>query len=239
MPMETDDQTKQSSNPTLTALDKTQDNFESVLLLLLQGYTTQRYPDNSSILVGAPISGEALDTLSPDQLIEQLFSPYQATTVNPLASDLEEEDSRKSPTPLWSPASGARGTITPQQLQVLQSQVNELLQSQHITLPADLSPEQQQQLIQMLLLRQLQAQQVGGNISVKDAAVSMNQLLMSAEEQPQPVPKDTGSKGKEASETSGPLGGNEVTEKKTATQAQSKKVRTVCVCVYGGGGTVS
>ena len=276
--METDDQTKQSSNPTLptlTALDKTQDNFESLLLLLLQAYTTQRYPDNPSILGGAPISGEALDTLSPEQItalitsnsvnyevIQQILAQQKGRvgrlgsplhdqnntlTLNPLAAEeVQQVDSRKSPTPLRSPASGGTNPqliqITPQQLQVLQSQVNELLQSQHITLPADLSPEQQQQLIQTLLLRQLQVQQVGGAISVKDASMSMNQLLMSAGKQPQPVPKDTatavadGSKGEEAGETSGPLSGNEVTEKKTATEAQSKKVRTVCVCVCVGGG---
>lgn len=268
--METDHQNQQSSSPTLptlTALDKTQDNFESLLLLLLQAYTTQRYPDNPSILGGAPISGEALDTLSPEQItalitsnsvnyeviqqilaqqkgrVGRLGSPLQdqnnTLNLNPSgAEEVEREDSSKSPTPLRSPASSGTNPqlvqITPQQLQVLQSQVNELLQSQHITLPADLSPEQQQQLIQTLLLRQLQVQQVGGAISVKDASMSMNQLLLSAGKQPQPLPKDTATaaagvrKDEEASETSGPVGDGEGAEK-TTTEAQSKKV-IFCMC---------
>lgn len=262
------------SLPILTSLDKTHDNFESLLLLLLQAYTTQHCPGKPSILGGAPISGEALDTLSPEQItalitsnsvnyevIQQILaqqkgrsgrlgSPLQdqnnALTLNSLA---EEVDSRKSPTPLHSPSSTANSNpqliqITPQQLQVLQSQVNELLQSQHITLPADLSPEQQQQLIQTLLLRQLQAQQSGGAISVKDASQSINQLLSSSGQGKQTEGKCVattvahGRKSEETSEMSGPPNGSgekaKEVEGMSTLGAQSKKVSRV----FAGSGTV-
>ena len=216
-----------SASPALTPLNRTQDNFESLLLLLLQAYTTLNFPGNPSILGGAPISGEALDTLSPEQVtalitsnsvnyevIQQILaqqkgrrdgvrlqSPNRTLSVN-LAEEVRE-DSNKSPTPLRSPSSFPPAgmdsnqqlqqlvQITPQQLQLLQSQVNDLLQSQHISLPADLSPEQQQQLIQTLLIRQLHIQQQGGAISVKDASMSMNQLLSAGQEAGQSVGQGT------------------------------------------------
>ncbi len=198
-----------------------QDNFESLLLLLLQAYTTQNCPGNPSILGGAPISGEALDTLSPQQItalitsnsvnyevIQQILaqqkvrgkegarlqSPIQeqnrALTLNLSEEPQGDAATGSSPlcSPLLTPLAPDAGQqlqqlvqITPQQLKLLQTQVNELLLSQHVTLPSDLSPEQQQQLIQTLLLRQLQVQQsgVGESISVKDASVSMNKLLAS------------------------------------------------------------
>ena len=205
-------ESRDSVSPVLTPLDKTQDNFESLLLLLLQAYTTQNLPGSLSILGGAPISGEALDTLSPEQItalitsnsvnyevIQQILaqqknragrdcvrlpSPNRSLTLNLSSEEIGEESNSKGSTPLCSPALTpvADGNqqlqqliqITPQQLQLLQSQVNELLQSQHIALPADLSPDQQQQLIQTLLLRQLHIQQSSG---AKDASSSMNQLL--------------------------------------------------------------
>ena len=203
-----------STSPTLTALDKTQDNFETLLLCLLQAYTTRNQPGNLSILGGAPISGAALDTLSSEQItalitsnsvnyevIQQILaqqksragrdgmgllgSPNQEQNRSLTLNLAEMEDSGNSPTSLLSPAADTNQQlqqliqITPQQLKILQSQVNDLLQSQHIALPSDLSPEQQQQLIQTLLLRQLHLQQSGGggSISLKDASLSMNQLL--------------------------------------------------------------
>lgn len=204
-----------STSPTLTALDKTQDNFEALLLCLLQAYTTLNQPGNLSILGGAPISGAALDTLSSEQItalitsnsvnyevIQQILaqqksrpwrdgmgllgSPNQEQNRSLTLNLAEMEDSSSSPTSLLSPMTADANQqlqqliqITPQQLKILQSQVNELLQSQHTALPSDLSPQQQQQLIQTLLLRQLHLQQSGGggSISLKDASLSMNQLL--------------------------------------------------------------
>lgn len=205
-----------SNSPTLTALDKTHDNFEALLLCLLQAYTTRNQPGNLSILGGAPISGAALDTLSSEQItalitsnsvnyevIQQILaqqksragrdgmgllgSPNQEQNRSLTLNLVEMEDSsNSSPTSLLSPVAADTNQqlqqliqITPQQLKILQSQVNELLQSQHIALPSDLSPEQQQQLIQTLLLRQLHLQQSGGgtSISLKDASLSMSQLL--------------------------------------------------------------
>lgn len=271
--METENQSPQSSEsrdpvwPTLTSLDKTQDNFESLLLLLLQAYTTQNCPGKPSILGGAPISGEALDTLSPEQItalitsnsvnyevIQQILaqqkgrpsvagrfnSPLQDQNQTLSLGEEVQEDSSKSPTPIQSP-SGSEShqqmqqliQITPQQLEVLQSQVNELLQSQHITLPADLSPEQQQQLIQTLLLRQLQIQQSGGAISVKDASMSMNQLLSGTSgqgKQAQACSKEVGVTVKEEDSGSGSpneSGGKaKEVEKSSAKGAQTKKVRS-------------
>lgn len=269
--METENQPQQCSDssgpalPTLTSLDKTQDNFESLLLLLLQAYTTQHCPGNLSILGGAPISGEALDTLSPEQItalitsnsvnyevIQQILaqqkgrsgrlgSPLQdqnnSLTLNPSADEL---DSRKSPTPLHTPSlppSTANSNpqliqITPQQLQVLQSQVNELLQSQHITLPPDLSPDQQQQLIQTLLLQQLQAQKTGGAISVKDASQSINKLLSSSGQEKQTQSEGattTAAHGKKSEETSEPPNESARKEKEvegmSTLGAHSRKVR--------------
>lgn len=218
--------------PKLTLLDQTHDNFESLLLLLLQAYTTQNCPGNPSILGGAPISGEALDTLSAEQItalitsnsvnyevIQQILaqqkgrpsvagrlnSPLQEQNRSLTLGEEVQEDPSKSPTPLHSPVSSEMQQlvqITPKQLDVLQSQVNELLQSQHISLPPDLSPEQQQQLIQTLLLRQLQIQQSGGAISMKDASQSMSQLL-SASEQVKPALVTAGRAAKEGSDESG------------------------------------
>lgn len=263
--METESRPQESCAPTspvLTSLDKALDNFESLLLLLLQAYTTQNYPGNPSILGGAPISGEALDTLSPEQVtalitsnsvnyevIQQILAQQKGrpSVTGRLSSPLQDqnqtlnlaeevqEDSSKSPTPLHSP-SLPPGTdssqqlqqliqITPQQLEVLQSQVNELLQSQHITLPADLSPEQQQQLIQTLLLRQLQVQKSGGTISVKDASVSMNQLLSSTGVEKQGKAKDVamGARGKQQA-------------KDTGTETSKKVEVTVLELLCGSGG---
>jgi hypothetical protein len=268
--METEDAAQVSTStalPTLTSLDKTQDNFESLLLLLLQAYTTQHYPGNPSILGGAPISGEALDTLSSEQItalitsnsvnyevIQQILaqqkgragrlgSPLQdqSNTLNLNSLGEEMEDSMRSPTSLRSPVAGGATDatpqlvqITPQQLQVLQSQVNELLQSQHITLPADLSPEQQQQLIQTLLLRQLQMQQMGGAISVKDASASMNQLKQIQSEASTAV-AESSKESEQASGIASSTGGKtkDVVQGKAA--AQVKKVRVGLMGVGGEG----
>ena len=56
--------------------------------------------------------------------------------------------------------------VSPDQLQALQEQISELLRSQQITLPANITPEQQQQLIQSLLLQHIQEQQ---NKTLEDA----------------------------------------------------------------------
>lgn len=211
-------------SPILTSLDKSLDNFESLLLMLLRAYTLHTHPECSTILgdLEVPISGQALDTLSPEQIkalitsnsvnyevIQQILAEQKGRPAIASAARIRREGSggsgqsdqvtlldesqgnlSKSPSPLHSPSSlpTINDTnqqlqqliqITPHQLQALQSQVNNLLQSQRVTLPTDLSPEQQQQLIQTLLLRQLHLQQAGGvsTISLKDGSVAMKQLL--------------------------------------------------------------
>jgi len=144
-----------------------------------------------------------LDTLSQEQLkllitsnsvnyevIQQILAQQKRRSRTP-SLDPEPRDGSKSPTPVRSPVPlpSIMDTnqqlqqlvqITPEQLQILQSQVNELLKSQHVSLPPDLTPEQQQQLIQTLLLRQLHLLQSGGttaSISLKDGSQAMKQLL--------------------------------------------------------------
>ena len=198
-----------TSTPALTALDKNQDNFEALLLLLLQAYTLQNKQASfrSNIALGdLGISGEALDTLSAEQVqalvtsnsvnyevIQQILTQQKSrpsslgslnstgqfhggtASMEAVMDEMYQRDSIKSPTVgRQSPSSSLLSVpdtnqqlqqliqITPQQLCLLQSQVNDLLNSQHISLPPDLSPDQQQQLIQTLLLRQLHLQQSGG-----------------------------------------------------------------------------
>lgn len=203
-----------SVSPTLTSLDTTQDNFESLLLLLLQAHTSQNQPTDPMVVLGdLGISGQALETLSSHQIqalitsnsvnyevVQQIMAQQKATSrptkegfgpnIFPWDPLLEEKprDSSNSPTansPTTSVTSALPAItdtnqqlqqliqITPQQLHYLQAQVNELLQSQHISLSPNLSPEHQQQLIQTLLLRQLHLQQSGGvatNVSLKESA---------------------------------------------------------------------
>ena len=104
----------------------------------------------------------------------------RAVSVESEQAEMQQGDMSKTPSSLQSSMTDTNQQmqqlvqITPQQLQLLQSQVNDLLQSQHISLPPDLSPEQQQQLIQTLLLRQLHLQQTGGvaNVSLKNVPSS-------------------------------------------------------------------
>lgn len=219
-------ETPGETSPTLTPLDKDLDNFESLLLQLLQAYTLENHPGTSALLGQTTmISGKALETLSPEQVtalvtsnsvnyevIQQILaqqkirpsaregssgpgSPQQQLDQNRglslellLGNNTTQKDLSKSPMmPIDSSSLSSIAStnqqlqqliqITPQQLQVLQSQVNDLLQSQHISLPPDLSPEQQQQLIQTLLLRQLHLQQSGGvaTVSLKEGSSNAKQ----------------------------------------------------------------
>ncbi len=65
-------QHEESVSPALTPLDRTHDNFEALLLKLLQAYTMQSSQPSEnasgSASSSANISGEALDTLSPAQI---------------------------------------------------------------------------------------------------------------------------------------------------------------------------
>lgn len=62
-----------SVSPALTPLNMVHDNFEALLLLLLRAYTKQNHASTSSSLISAVvgevgISGDALDTLSSEQI---------------------------------------------------------------------------------------------------------------------------------------------------------------------------
>ena len=70
-----------STTPTLTSLSKTRDNFESLLLLLLQSHTVQAKSPTESATPTTPtalwdtgISGEALGTLSSEQITTLITS---------------------------------------------------------------------------------------------------------------------------------------------------------------------
>ncbi len=109
--------------------------------------------------------------------------------------------------------------ITPEQLKQLQLHVSEMIRSQQISLPPDLTPEQQQQLIRTLLLQQLQAAQgvtteategdrengggdkllkgnggEGGESEGKDTGVRSDPIPMAAEGPSQAVPETNISK---------------------------------------------
>lgn len=217
--------------PVLTPLDRTHDNFEALLLLLLRAYTTQNHTSNtsssliSSITGDFGISGEALDTLSSEQisalitsnsvnyeviqhiLAQQKVRPGGRSSVSPpgivnggslsqlspmdsssasicaMIEETQRESSAgpSSPVSPKPPTAGVLSTsehlqrmiqITPEQLNLLQTQVHGLLRSQNITLPSNLSTE----LIQTLLFRQLHLQQKGGvgNASLKDSTTPVS-----------------------------------------------------------------
>lgn len=280
-PMETEvlpEPPTESSTPTtpiLTSLDKSLDNFESLLLMLLRAYTVQSHPESSAAPSDStvPISGKALDTLSAEQIkalitsnsvnyevIQQILAEQKGRPAIASAARIRREgsngsgqsdqvalldeprgDANKSPSPLCSPSlTTITDTnqqlqqliqITPQQLEALQSQVNDLLQTQRVTLPTDLSPEQQQQLIQTLLLRQLHLQQSGGvaSISLKDGSVAMKQLLAESEDQGQAKSSGLGKTVADALKTVEP-GTPEVS---TGGEETQTKVRISLVVLYG------
>ena len=65
------DTSTEPTTPILTSLDRSMDNFESLLLVLLRAHTVQTQPESSPPPPGepsVPISGKALDTLSAEQI---------------------------------------------------------------------------------------------------------------------------------------------------------------------------
>ena len=90
---------------------------------------------------------------------------------SPLHQTSQESD-KKSLSSSETSASGSGGPppsqeheqiqVTPEQLQILQERVSELLRQQEITLPSEMSMEQQHALIQTLLIRQMHLMQEKG-----------------------------------------------------------------------------
>ncbi len=117
-----------STTPTLTSLNKTQDNFESLLLLLLQSYTLQNKsrppsaksatPPPTTVLGDTGISGEALETLSTEQIttlitsnsvnyevIQQILAQQKGRALGPAGRDLAAAREQNSE---WSGGDGSR-----------------------------------------------------------------------------------------------------------------------------------
>lgn len=160
-----------------------------LLLLLKSFTSQQHQDSGTSLPAGdhADISVEALDTLSSEQVqvlttsssvnydtINQIRQRQQARSTSPSKSEtnsseaVEPSDPNTSVAPTAMEESGTADSqlqqiqkfqVTPEQLKQLELQVTELLQSQKVVLPSDITPEQQQEVIQALLLRQLRLQQ--------------------------------------------------------------------------------
>ena len=205
----------------LTKLKDGQDTFETILLLLLQTFTSYQRkssPDRANVLTdmdvsnnlpvadigrGPPvkldISAEALNALSSEQVmalvtsnsvnyevIQQIIArkqkrggdsemdvgggKSQENKTNNGNSTIkvssEKDDSSSGPSSLLPNISQQLLQVTPEQLQQLQVHITELLRQQKVTLPSDLSMEQQLELIQSLLVQQLN--NPSSNSEVKD-----------------------------------------------------------------------
>lgn len=74
----------------------------------------------------------------------------------------EDPSTNLAPSPSQPNSSSSKQSVvqvTPEQLQLLQQQVSDLLRSKQVSLPADMTSHQQQKLIQDVLLKQLSLQQ--------------------------------------------------------------------------------
>ena len=204
------DSTTLDEHSDLTKLKDGQDTFETILLLLLQTFTSYQRrssPDRANVLTdmdvsnnlpvadigrGPPvkldISAEALNALSSEQVmalvtsnsvnyevIQQIIArkqkrggdsemdvdggKSQENKTNNGNSTIkvssEKDDSSSGPSSLLPNISQQLLQVTPEQLQQLQVHITELLRQQKVTLPSDLSMEQQLELIQSLLVQQL------------------------------------------------------------------------------------
>lgn len=174
-------------SPTLAPLDEFQDTFETFLLLLLKSFTSQQRKDSSMPGNHVEISAEALDTLSSEQV--QILTTSSSVTYDAInqirqrqhaheGSPSKQEKTSSEPPDSNTQAAAAASPveelstvksqlqqiqsfqIAPEQLKQLELEVTKLLQSQKVVLPTDITPEQQQEVIQALLLRQLRLQQV-------------------------------------------------------------------------------
>jgi len=173
-------------SPTLAPLDEFQDTFETFLLLLLKSFTSQQRKDSAMPGNHVEISAEALDTLSSEQV--QILTTSSSVTYDAInqirqrqhaheGSPSKQEKTSSEPPDSNTQAAAASPVeelstvksqlqqiqsfqIAPEQLKQLELEVTKLLQSQKVVLPTDITPEQQQEVIQALLLRQLRLQQV-------------------------------------------------------------------------------
>ena len=162
----------------LTSLNQEQDTFETVLLQLLQTFThhqrlsitqneTIKPPQNGISPGGVDISAEALSTLSPEQVMALVTSNsvnYEVIQqIRAQKQGLKHDIGEKVPEAAKPDASGDINQqllqVTPEQLVNLQSQITELLSQQKVNIPAELSPEQQLEFIQSLLVQQLNVPQ--------------------------------------------------------------------------------
>ena len=164
----------------MATLSETDDTFETLLLCLLRTFTrNQREASGDGTATASSpvvdpatdISPAALTSLSSEQL--QALQTSNAVNYDVLQQVIRQRERSRDPSPRGpSPEAASPGDaqsdeqptpsilqITPEQLGVIQQQVTDIIRSQRVTLPADLSPEQQQQLIQTLVLRQIHLHQ--------------------------------------------------------------------------------
>lgn len=168
----------------LTLLNQEQDTFETVLLQLLQTFThhqRQSITQNETIKPllqngtfpgGVDISAEALSTLSPEQIMALVTSNsvnYEVIQqIRAQKQILKHDSGEKVPEVVKPDSSGDISQqllqVTPEQLVHLQSQITELLSQQKVNIPAELSPEQQLEFIQSLLVQQLNVPQAANAV---------------------------------------------------------------------------
>lgn len=185
-----------SSN--LTNLSEGQDTFETVLLLLLQTFTSHQREtlskdtskESGKVPIKFDISTEALNCLSAEQVmalvtsnsvnyevIQQILAKkrkYDDSKVNAEGVDGDnvasvsrmsggdkgrsDEQAQAGLTLAIPDINQQLLQVTPEQLQQIQAHITELIRQHNVTLPSDLSAEQQFELIQTLLLEQLNMQ---------------------------------------------------------------------------------
>ncbi|KAL5466770.1 hypothetical protein EMCRGX_G030919 [Ephydatia muelleri] len=151
-------------NAQLAALESTRDSFETILVCLLRAYARNTGADNEEI------SGEALSTLSQDQLqslvtsntvhydvIQQILVQKQkdGTFTAPAGYD---ELGLQTPPPLSDPGTPGVGAVPPlpsEQLKEIQFQVSELIRNHQVPIPPDASLDQQQMIIHQYILTHL------------------------------------------------------------------------------------
>ncbi|XP_064393679.1 uncharacterized protein LOC135341118 isoform X2 [Halichondria panicea] len=203
----------------LTLLNQEQDTFETVLLQLLQTFThhqRQSITQNETIKPllqngtfpgGVDISAEALSTLSPEQIMALVTSNsvnYEVIQqIRAQKQILKHDSGEKVPEVVKPDSSGDISQqllqVTPEQLVHLQSQITELLSQQKVNIPAELSPEQQLEFIQSLLVQQLnvpQAANAAPSVATEPAKkVAQSPTLGGkALSKPRPVSKSTAAK---------------------------------------------
>lgn len=175
----------------LAALEPTRDSFETILVCLLRAYARNTGADNEEI------SGEALSTLSQDQLqslvnsntvhydvIQQILAQKQKDGTFTAPAGYDELSLQTPPPPSEPnlPGGVAVAPLASEQLKDIQLQVSELIRNHQVPIPPDATLEQQQIIIQNYILTHLallqqQAQRRLGAQDPPPASAPISDLL--------------------------------------------------------------